>query len=457
MPAPAFTSLLHLVEVTRSVRPREVDPWIKAERSFAPWSRHERQLVQALRKHQRSHEEIAAVVERTPKAIRMHLEERKPLSLEDLPSSPLGLCTQDVELLSLWHAPPVRDPLGWLPSGSLPKELWQPADEPTLRIIFVRRDQSLGIFPLERGAPRYWPLVHADLEMGAQGTWMDLAAQLVHRGGQVLMPPEDVSYKQRRTLRSALQRTAGTVPPRLSVIDMTVAADVQQQADLVLIDRPALWPALIRNVTARTVLLVLPELRSPEELAPYAREGKLPHVSPQHAGHSDLPLSVRYGEDAPDDWLRQALLAWHAQQAVIDRWRQGRVLEVHRVTGVTHTSGVPARLDWPAVRLLPGQGQVVAGTEELLLRAAAWYQITSKREVALPEQVFPRVSWVAPVVHGLSQHKAPLKLAEHYQSRPFEDQVMGRVWLDVLYSPVEGSATLQFVQADHEVMTYIGR
>jgi hypothetical protein len=34
---------------------------------------------------------------------------------------------------------------------------------------------------------------------------------------------------------------------------------------------------------------------------------------------------------------------------------------------------------------------------------------------------------------------------------------MGRVWLDVLYSPVNRPATLQFVQADHQVMTYIGR
>jgi hypothetical protein len=158
------------------------------------------------------------------------------------------------------------------------------------------------------------------------------------------------------------------------------------------------------------------QLCCPDELVPYVPGGTLPHVSPQNAEHSDLPLSVRYGDDAPDDWFCQALLTWHAQQAVMNRWQMGRVLEVHRVTGVTHTSGVPARLDWSAVRLLAGQGQVVAATEELLLRAAAWYQFTSQRQISLPAQVAARVSWVADVVQGVSQFEAPLHLAEHSQS-----------------------------------------
>lgn len=460
MPYPAFTSLLHLVEVARSVQPQDVTLRTSANRSYARWLRHEHQLAQALREHQRWPSDIATVLERTANAVEIHLSQRKyDPSVKDLPPSPLLLCWEDLDLLAEWRAEPVRDPLGWVPADALPSEFWQAAEEPTLRVIFVGRDRSLGVRRVAEGGQRYWPLMHAELEMAAQGTWTDLASQLVQRGGQVLMPQEDISHSQRRGLRSVIRRTMGKDPRRRSVIDMTVAVNLSHQADLVLIDRPAAWTALIANITAKTVILVLPEFQPPENLVKFAPGGVLPLVSPDDAEHSSLPISVRYDEEDPNDWLGQALLAWHAQQAVIHRWQVGRVVEVHRVAGVTHTSGFPARLDWPALRLLPGQGQgqVVAATDELLLRAAAWYQLASRREVALPKQLLTQVAWVADAVRGISADDAPQHLAQHFQGRSPREKMMARVWLDVLYSPVDGPASLQFVRADHEVMTYIGR
>ena len=114
---PAFCALLYLLDVTRSVQPAQVvSP--ASPRSFASWTKEERQLVQILSNAGIPTEQIARMIERTEEAVDYQQEgrtdrEATTLSLAHLPQTAVALCEADIELLINWRPPPLRDPLAW--------------------------------------------------------------------------------------------------------------------------------------------------------------------------------------------------------------------------------------------------------------------------------------------------------------------------------------------------------
>ncbi|GAA4004357.1 hypothetical protein GCM10022631_14170 [Deinococcus rubellus] len=143
-------------------------------------------------------------------------------------------------------------------------------------------------------------------------------------------------------------------------------------------------------------------------------------------------------------------------RSLIQTWSAGRSVESYTYQGVPNTAGLPARLDWPALRLLPAQGQVVSAHPDLLLRAAAWYQLVSGRQANVPPDLLAPLAWISAAVQDVPFAKKSERLAEQMHDRPLNEQVLARCWLDVLLAPDQPQSQLKFVLDDSKRMHYIG-
>lgn len=152
----AFTTLLYLLNVTRSILPAEQKS-ADSPRAFAPWDREERDLVCAFQEHGLTLTEMAEILKRTPEAIRKAFENGKiPKSLTRYPRTSIQLCQQDVELLIKHTESRERDPLLWVYGQALPGEFWAAAAVPTLRVVRVAPDPLTAQWRPGPESPLHW-------------------------------------------------------------------------------------------------------------------------------------------------------------------------------------------------------------------------------------------------------------------------------------------------------------
>ncbi len=447
---PAFTALLYLQELTRTLR-TELFTSTDAPRSFARWTRPEQQLLAALTVHGVSPEAIARVVQRTWNAIEhrnQDIEEGKTWAapINDLPLSPLKLSERDVELLVRWAEPPLRNPLGWQYGAPWTTDVLAPSTHPVLRIVEVQPDQS----PLKTVGRETKDAAYE--EMAARATWVDVANRLTHQRGQVLLPWPDTHHTQQLAIRETLRRANGTPPPKRTVLEFPFADLQQKQQATVLIDRPEAWfLGDIAKVQAQVVILVVPALLAPADpLPPSVPLNKRP-VWPHLLTKAELPTLLRAVSPAA------VKVNWRNWEHLIERWSHKRRVEVIRQHGVPNTTRVPARLDWPALGIVPSSGEVVASRKELLVRAAVWYSLTQQRTAHLPEDLTQQLDALLP--RHTSDHVSLICDAltgPDPLSVPTSEAVLARTWADVQHLRDPGPSDLQFAVVTHEVMDYIG-
>ncbi|GAA4013096.1 hypothetical protein GCM10022631_25960 [Deinococcus rubellus] len=448
---PAFTALLYLQELTRTLSTELLDSTNSAPRSFARWMLPEQQLLAALTVHGVSADAIARVVQRTWNAIERRNQDieagkTRAASINDLPLSPLKLSERDVELLIRWAEPPLRNPLGWQYGAPWVTDVLAPSTHPVLRIVEVHPDQS----PLKTTGRE--PRDAAYEEMAARATWVDVATRLTHQSGQVLLPWPDDHQTQQLAIREALRRAKGKSPPKRTVLEFPFRDLRQQQQATVLIDRPEAWfLADIANVQAQVVVLVIPALLAPADpLPPPVPLNKRP-VWPHLLTKAELPALLRAVSPAA------AKVNWANREHLIERWSHKRRIEVIRQHGVPNTTHIPARLDWPALRILPPSGQVVAHRKELLVRAAVWYSLTQQRTAHLPEDLTQHLDTLLP--RHASDHVSLICDAltgPGPTSVPTSEAVLARIWADIRHLSDPGPSDLQFAVGTHEIMDYIG-
>lgn len=470
MPKIAFTALLYLLEVTRSLQP-ESRVSKKHPRTYAPWSLQEQQLIKALEQHGFDQARAAVLVQRSPKALqeRQKRNGETQIRLDDLPVSELSLTDADLDLLQKWTTEAPRDPLGWQYGEPALTRWLAPSPTPTLRVIDVedgRPEQPVKY--QDRPSPSLW--ARQEFDDAARSTWIDLAARLVYRKGegQVLLPAPDPHHAGKLAIREAIRRVGSQVAPRLSVSTYPFPSDASDWgAPVVLIDRPERWSdSMITGLSDRTVLLVLPRL-------PFTAEaegsGALETSTPSGPLKVELAMLPSLLQDTDDG----DPFGYRAQEALIARWSTGRQTERQQQRGVPNSSGMSARLDWLSLHLLPPGGQVISTREDLLVRAAVWYSLAHGAEQlpALPADILERLHWVKACSDGLSlpERIPTLHRTSNRENHPALQRIMGRVWLDLLAMPsfasqgaasaAEGTPTVTFeiaVEAKPD-MTYIGR
>lgn len=435
----SFTALLTLLEITRSVRPT-VPRSLAAPRSFAQWTRQERQLVAALQQANIDDGQTAALLQRTPEALRLFMERRgvrlstfEPAILRGLPRSSLSIEADDVDLLASWPQPAVPDPFGWRFGQALPVGWIEAMEVPTLRVI------------LARPGPDPAAAAVTDWQDAAQATWMDLAANLVQEdAGGILHHGPDRHHSRQLALRGAVQRVRGQPARRGSVREWTPGITVPGWNRLLIAD-PERWnPASIAALSSiQTVVLVLPD-------------------------HDDA-LNRLGGMSSPP-WA-PPVTDWAAeQQAMLTRWSAGRQLITEKSAGWPNSHGRVARLDWMALGVVPPEGELICAREDLMLRASTWMALTQGVRVRLPTEVRERyISLLEPLSRsGVHRTEARGRLQQHLDqlSPPLSptDRVVVRALLDAFYPPGAEFNTgslrdtaLTLTVGDHRRLTYIGR
>ncbi|RJF75601.1 hypothetical protein D3875_00700 [Deinococcus cavernae] len=418
MPPPvAFTALLHLVELARSVQPEQVVS-LEAPRSFARWQRPERQLVELLLEERVSLQQIAQVVWRTEKAIAEFSPQELPR--DRLPVSPLRLSDTDLRLLAHWDGEAQRDPMGWQFGQVFPASLLTVTGPPTLRIVQVNGQDD----PFED-------------ELLSRTVWNDLAARVVGQGGQVALPfPLGGEDDQKLQVRATLKRILGRNAPLESVI---VGQPRRGWTPLVLIDRPASWLLSdIEAVQASTVILVLPQFAGDSQSAPHRN---LPLLS-------FLPVDLRRAGEQ-----REVQQTW---DSVRQRWSQRREIEEVVWSGLPNSAGRLARLDWDSIRWLPPQAGEVSGLSvQHAIRAAAWYAAVHGRrprlEAGLQRHVERMLDGVVLEEEALRRQTERLSAGGNWQ-----DAALLRCWMDALLLDNE-TAEVVFSTGRLKELAYIGR
>lgn len=418
MPPPvAFTALLHLVELARSVQPEQVVSH-EAPRSFARWQRPERHLVEVLVGQQVSSQQIARVVRRTEKAIVEFNSQGVPR--DGLPVSPLRLSDTDIRLLVNWEGEAQRDPLGWQFGQALPTPLLSVTGTPTVRVIHVTGQDD--------------PFEH---ELLTRTVWNDLAARVVEQDGQVALPfPLGSEDDQKLQVRATLKRMLGRNAPRESVI---VGRPRRGWKPVVLIDQPTSWLLTdIKAVEASTVIVVLPRFAGDSGLAQHSH---LPLLS-------FLPPHLRRGGEQ-----REVQQAWGS---VTERWSQDRTLEEVEWSGLPNSAGTLARLDWDAIRWLPRRAGEVAGLSvQHAVRAAAWYAAVHGRRPRLEVSVQRHMDGVLEGV--VLQEETLRRQTERLRAGGrWQDAALLRCWMDALLLNKE-TAEVVFSTGRLKELTYIGR
>lgn len=448
---PAFTALLYLQELTHTLSTEPVDSPDDAPRAFARWMPPEQQLLAALTVHGVRAESIARVVHRTQTAIERRnqdIEDKKTraASIRHLPVSPLKLSGRDVKLLTQWPEPPLRDPLGWQYGAPWVADVLATSTQPVLRIVEVYPDQSA----LETTGQELGDAVYE--EMAARATWVDVATRLTHQHGQVLLPWPDDHQTQQLAIREALRRAQGKPPPKRTVLEYPFRDIRQQQQMTVLIDRPEAWLRThIAELQAQVVVLVVPALLAPADplpspVAPF----HAPDLSPLSA---EIKLPALLRPMSPE----AVKVNWQDRERLIERWSHKRRVEVIQQWGVPNTTRIPARLDWPSLRILPPRGQVVARRPDLLIRAAVWYSLIQQRTAHLPADLTQRLDSLLP--RHASDHLSldcDALTGPNPKPTPASAAVLARIWADVLHLSNPGPTDLQFALGTHEIMDYIG-
>lgn len=432
--AVAFTALLTLLEITRSVWPLTVrsgaDP-----RSFATWTRQERQLVAALHHVGISNEEISGLVSRTPEAIVRQLERMdkretgEPAILRSLPHSSLPITSEDIRLLGSWPESVVRDPFGYRFGAALPEAFTAPSPSPELRVIMTRPNPGLGVPAL------------VDWESSVQAVTMDLAGTLLQRGtAGVLHHSPDPHHARHLALRDTIGRVTGSPPRRGGVVEWNQLSKTRAW-DTVLIAEPERWRAtdISGLVYYPTVILVQPDL-----------------------SHAQREL-----HDAQDQTSLKSLIT--QQEALLQQWGRGRKVTTREWVGWPNSHGSLARIDWPALAALPPHGELLCARPDLLIRASVWIALTQRVRTQWP--VGLRESY-ANALAGITKYKVPIDRAvaqlwktQTNTSMSDTERVMLRVMLDAFYptgaaysdSVRPATSDLRLTVGREGRLTYIGR
>ena len=373
MPQIAFCALLHLAEVTHSVQPQDQRRSFEAPRAFAPWTREELELFRALLDHGVTRTLIARVLERTENALDFAFEgKRVPDTLTRYPLTQVRLCQRDLDLLSPAALPPLpRDQLHWAFGDALPAYFSEPAAAPTLRVIEVHPDTLTAPWRPGRNDEGFWAAYRQDADAAAQAVWMDLAGTLTLRGDTVLIAPPDLHSKRLNAVRAALKLTLNQTVPRTTVQVHDRISGRRDTGTVVLLDQSQHWSISgPTGVRAKTVIVVVPAL-GPLQTVKFA----LPPERPL------LPHAVRYRHvrHHPDQWKEWAADEQAQRTIWLKEVAQGRRTERLSFTGLPNTAGVPARIDWPSLGLIPERGAVVAADDLLLTRAAVWYSLATHK------------------------------------------------------------------------------
>ncbi|WP_167758011.1 hypothetical protein [Deinococcus fonticola] len=404
----AFTALLTLLEISLTVRP-VVPRSVAAPRAFATWTRQERQLVAALTYAAIHEDQIAGLVKRTPEAIskqvaRLAIEPQRaePRILRSLPHSSLTLTAEDVDLMGTWPHPAARDPFGWQFGQSLPTEWASATDGATLRVILTRPESSTSTPQL------------LDWQSVAQATWTDLAATLVqHSDAGVLHHGPDPHQTHHQMLRANVKRVTGKALRRGSVIDWH---NVKKAPiwDVILIADPERWTvrAIHQLSDYATVILVLPDYE---------------HAVTQEANDELLvPL--------PSQTLNTLQ---SEQEALLTRWSAGRTLTRLHWIGWPNSHGNLARLDWPALSVLPPHGELQCSRQDIMIRASVWLALTQGYRAILPAAI--REHYVEALT-GIAAFQVPRQIAVNrlWQTQPATDlspaeKILLRTMLDAFY------------------------
>lgn len=416
---PAMTALLYLVELTRSVQPEQVVS-VEARRSFATWRNPERQLVGALLEQQVAPKSIAQVVYRTEQAIEEFQRRKAGVAWGRLPVSPFRLSDSDIKLVLQWPGEAQRDPLGWHFGHALPEQVLAVTEQATLRVIRVT------------GSDR--PDSPFENELLTRTVWNDLAAQVVARGGQVVLPfPFGSEDDQKLQVRATLKRLLGRDAPLESVI---VGQPRRAWKSLVLIDRPESWLLSdIAAVKASTVLLVEPHLGGHAGLT-----GTLPLLS-------FLPPGLRRDEEQRE--VQQASLL--AQE----RWSEGREIETVQWSGLPNSAEALARLDWDALAWLPPRAGIISGASvQHAVRAASWYALTHGHRPSLEVSVQRQINtlWAGDVFAEESVRRQIDRLSA---GGNYQDAALLRCWMDGMRLESVTSDVVFSVGRARE-LTYVG-
>lgn len=438
-----MAGLLYLMEMTRSLKPSPNEirsP--SAPRSFAPWSREERQLRFILSEDRSlenglSRWEVASMLERTEHALKWEEGKGRRPGLDGLPQSRLPISQSDIEILRTWNVAPLRDPLGW--QFGKPAGLPLSDAGPTLLVVTVRPDPQVVLPDSDLGAGSPWPVRLQELDNLARSAWVDIAAQVVASGGLVLhAPTEDTT-----ALRTTLKRTLGESAPRLSVRAMN--AETAFDASLVLLSNSALaedcLPAL-RQV--HTLVVVRPQPLSTGAAVPRARF------------KMQLPYALQVPPGSEEHWPEQVafLNRWRDQQ--VQTLSHGRSLQEHTLVGVPNSHHRLARLNWTSLRHMPDSGTVHAATDDLLIRAASWFTLSTGRRARLPEGLEPELPF-GPDTVPLEDAQAELCRWCSETGKTTGERALLRCWLDVRYMEQEPEDSDLTFRTDPEMLlTYIG-
>ena len=363
------------------MQPQEQRRSFEAPRAFASWTREELELMRALLDHGVTRTRIAGVLERTENALEYAFEgERVPDTLTRYPLTQVRLCQRDLDLLSPAALPPLaRDQLHWAFGEALPTHFSEPAAAPTLRVIEVHPDKLTAPWRPARNDEGFWAAYRQDADAAAQAVWMDLAGTLTLRGDTVLIAPPDLHSKRLNAVRAALKRTLDQTVPRTTVQVHDHIPGRRDTGAVVLLDQPQHWSTGgPTGVRAKTIIVVLPALGPPQP-AKFA----LPSERPL------LPHAVRYRNvrHHPDQWAEWAADEQAQRTIWLREVAQGRRTEHLTFTGLPNTGGVPARIDWPSLRLIPERGAVVAADDLLLTRAAVWYGLATHKLPDVAEHI----------------------------------------------------------------------
>ena len=436
----AFTALLALTEVTRSVQAAQLrsDAF---PRSFARWTRQEDQLLAALTEAQIDEELICRLLQRTRESLRRRRERRAGATrslLAELPQSTLRVTPADVELLMKWNPEEIRDPFGWRFGTPLPVKV-RASKTRTLRVVLARPEQPDGLLSSWQNA--------------AQATWTDLAATASRKEGArrrgVLHHAPDVHQARQLALRTTVRRVTGE-PARRGGIQEWMPGP-SPDWNTALIADPERWSAAsIRALDVATVILVLPDA---EHAAHHLASAAQNHCEPLLLGRT------------VKDWAQE-------QGVLVDRWCADRERVTETVSGWPNSHGLLARVDWDTLRVLPQTGELVCAHAALLLRARVWLMLTQGVRAEMPASLSQRFAKLLGTSVGLGQ--LPLDAAHAAQqgyldSRSptvsLEERVWARVLLDSFYPKgADCGNVIQFRESGLKLsvgstasVTYIGR
>lgn len=459
----AFTALMYLLAVTRSVQP-EHEVSTDKPRRYAPWSIQEEQLVWCLWTAQdqgsqrtkssdaRTFKEIADLVQRTPQSIETKITALQPVNrqprLETLPKSHVPIIQEDIKLLKNWKEPYDPDALAWRYGKPLDRTSWTASEQPTLRVVKVEPEEmeTNVSSSVSQDAHTAW----RDAVNAANATWVDLAVQLCgERDSLILYTGADPHGARLTALRSALKRHSINSKPvprqrvRCATPDVLAKLEILPP-DVVLLYEPEQWsPQAVQALKARTVIVVVPSL-------PAQKPARSTNRSANSRGDEQLPSSIQ-----GPSWKPRTRLDQKPQEDFLHEFGLGRVVEYIAQRGIPNTSGTAARIDWPALQHLPCTGQVIAANELLLLRAAVWYQLSTglTPKVPDPEMLTPRQS------KGNRNQASAIKPNTTTVALPASsaEDIRQRLLLDLDAHRPSKDSNLSLAVSDRSPVVYIGR